>query len=848
RPAVLSTAGAVHTFVVPAPVTAGLKALGRRVDGTLFMTLVAACQLLFARWSGQQDIAVGTVVSGRDRAELEGLIGFFVNTLVLRSQVTLGRSFAEFLTEVRETVLDAFVHQHVPFERLVDELSPARDTSRTPLFQAMVILQNTPGQTGTLAGLEISGMDAPTTSAQFEITAQFQETGDALAGMLQYNTDLFDAATIERMAEHLLALLAGIAHDPDQKMGELRLLTDAQRHQIVVDYNDTQRAAPPVNWPQLFEAQAARTPDSVALICDGGSPSALQLTYRELNERSNRLARLLIARGAGPEQLVALALPRCADLLVALLAISKTGAGYLPLDPHHPRARIEFICADSEPALVLSTRQTSGCLPAGIVPLLLDDPQTEDALAGYPPAAITDADRTAPLRDTHPAYVIYTSGSTGQPKAVVIPHAALVNFLGSMAELIPLNGQSRLLALTTIAFDIAALELYLPLTRGAAVVVADEDAAADPAALAQIIRACDVTVMQATPSLWQTIIATEPEQLRGLRILTGGEALPPALAATMCELASEVTNVYGPTETTIWSTAQRLDNPAQRPTIGTPIWNTQAYVLDAGLRPVPIGVPGELYLAGHGLARGYLRRPGLTAARFVANPFGDPGERMYRTGDLARWTRDGALTYLGRCDDQVKIRGFRIELGEIESALRSHPALTQAVVLAREDQPGMKRLVGYVVPAATDAGAAPTAAQLRAHIAATLPDYMVPAVFVVLAELPLSPNGKVNRKALPTPDRPAESVSQYVAPRTATEQTLADIWAEVLGVEPVGVESNFFELGGDSVLSIQLVFRARKAGFVLSSRDIFFHQTVAELASVVTAAHSGDADREPVIG
>ncbi|MGH3854188.1 MAG: amino acid adenylation domain-containing protein, partial [Pseudonocardiaceae bacterium] len=845
RPTVLSSAGAVHKFVVPASVAAGLKDLGRRVDGTLFMTLVAACQVLFARWSGQQDIAVGTVVSGRDRAELEGLVGFFVNTLVLRSRVTHEQSFVRFLAGVRETVLDALVHQHVPFERLVDELAPARDTSRTPLFQAMVILQNTPGHAGALAGLEVSGMEIPETSAQFELTAQFHEAGDVLAGMLHYNTDLFDAVTMERMAGHLLALLAGIAQDPDQPMAELPLLTDAERHRVVVDWNDTQRAAPPATWPLLFEAQVDRTPDSVALICGGGSSSREELSYRELNERANRLARLLIARGVGPEQLVALALPRSADMIVALLAVTKTGAGYLPLDPHHPRARIKFIISDADPALVLSAQETSGCLPVDVVPLVLDDAKTVRELASHPAADVTDADRIAPLRDTHPAYVIYTSGSTGMPKAVVIPHAALVNFLSSMAELLPLDGTTRLLALTTIAFDIAALELYLPLMRGAAVVLAEDDAVTDPAALARTISACDVTIMQATPSLWQTIISTSPDSLRGLCVLTGGEALPAALAATMCELAGEVINLYGPTESTIWSTATRIDNPSEGPTIGTPIWNTQAYVLDGGLRPVPIGVPGELYLAGHGLARGYLRRPGLTAARFVANPFGDPGERMYRTGDLARWTRNGELAYLGRSDDQVKIRGFRIELGEIESALRTHPAVTQAVVVAREDQPGTKRLVGYVVLATE---VALTAAQLRAHTAQTLPDYMVPSVFMILEELPLSPNGKVNRKALPAPDRSAEPVPEYVAPRTATEQALADIWAEVLGVEPVGVESNFFELGGDSILSIQLVFRARKAGFTVTSRDIFFNQTVAELASAVTAAHSERSDREPVTG
>ncbi|MGH3613894.1 MAG: amino acid adenylation domain-containing protein, partial [Pseudonocardia sp.] len=844
RPAVLTSAGAIHEFVVPARELAGLKALGQRQDGTLFMTLVAACQVLFARWSGQDDIAVGTVVSGRERAELEGLIGFFVNTVVLRSQVPNEQSFRQFLAGVRETVLDAFAHQQVPFERVVDELAPTRDPSRTPLFQAMVILQNAPGHAPELTGLNASGVELPVTSAPFDVTVQFHETGDELVGALTYNTDLFDAATVVRMADHLLILLTGIAADPDQPVAELPLLTEAERHRVVVDWNHTQRAVPPVTWPELFEAQVARTPGSVALICGGHSSPRHELTYQELNDRANRLARLLIARGVGPEQLVGLALPRSPELVVALIAVWKAGAGYLPLDPDHPPARVGFICADADPAVVLTTGETSGCLPVDVPRLVVDHVDTIEEVASLPGDDVTDVHRIGPLRDVHPAYAIYTSGSTGVPKGVVIPHAALVNFLGSMAELFPMDGTARLLAVTTIAFDIAALELYLPLTCGAAVVLAEQGLVSDPAALGQTIADSDVTIMQATPSLWQTILSTQPDSVRGMRMLVGGEALPPALAVTMRDLAAEVTNLYGPTETTVWSTATRLD-PTGVPTIGKQIWNTRAYVLDDHLRPVPIGVPGELYLAGRGLARGYLRRPGLTATRFVADPLGDPGERMYRTGDLARWTPDGELAYLGRVDEQVKIRGFRIELGEIESTLRTHPEVAQAVVIAREDEPGMKRLVGYVVPAAD---VAPTAAELRTHIAQTLPDYMLPAVFVVLDELPLNPNGKVDRKALPAPDGPAAPVAEYIAPRSATEHTLAEVWAQVLGVERVGVEDNFFELGGDSILSIQLGFRVRKSGFLLTTRDIFFHQTVAELALVVTAADGEHGDQEPVIG
>ncbi|MGH3825003.1 MAG: amino acid adenylation domain-containing protein, partial [Pseudonocardiaceae bacterium] len=856
RPAMRTSAGATHEFVVPAEVTAGLKELGQRLDGTLFMTLVGACQVLFARWSGQDDIAVGTVVSGRERAELEGLIGFFVNTLALRSRVPGEQSFRQFLTRVRATVLDALAHQQVPFERLVDELEPVRDTSRTPLFQAMVILQNTPGRTPALTGLDVSGVELPVTSAQFDLTVEFRPVhsptaGDVLVGALNYNTDLFDDTTMHRMAEHLRMLLAGIVADPNRPVAELPLLTEAERHRVLVEWNDTQRAVPPVVWSELFEAQVVRTPDSPAVMCHRDGSSRDELTYRELNERANRLARLLIARGIGPEQLVGLAFPRSLDMITALLAVTKAGAGYLPIDHHNPPARIEFICADADPAVVLCTQETAGCLPADVARLVIDHAQTIAEIAGYSSREVSDAERVGSLRDTHPAYVIYTSGSTGIPKAVVIPHAALVNFLGSMAELFPLEETTRLLALTTIGFDIAALELYLPLVRGAAVVLTDE-IVADPAALGRVIADCGVTIMQATPSWWQTILSTHPQAVLGLRMLTGGEALPPALAATMQELASEVTNLYGPTETTIWSTATVLNEPELdthgAPGIGKPIWNTQAYVLDDRLRPVPIGVPGELYLAGRGLARGYLRRPGLTATRFLANPYGDPGERMYRTGDLVRWSASGGLAYLGRADHQVKIRGFRIEPGEIESALTSQPEVAQAVVIARDTpavspQGSHQQLIAYLVLAG--GAPAPDPALLRAGLKETLPEYMVPAVFVTLDELPLSANGKVDRKALPAPDQTAELVAEYIAPRTVTEETLVDIWAEVLRVERVGVEDNFFELGGDSILSIQVMSRVRVAfGVELSPRVLFVDPTVAGLAVVV--AESVVSDSPPI--
>ncbi|MGH3785814.1 MAG: non-ribosomal peptide synthase/polyketide synthase, partial [Pseudonocardiaceae bacterium] len=777
RPAVRTSAGAMHAFVIPAQLTARLKQLGRHQDATLFMTLVAACQLLFSRWSGQHDIAVGTVVSGREHTELQGLIGLFVNTLVLRSHIDPDHNFTQFLNNVKGTIRDALTHQDVPFERLVDELTPTRDTSRTPLFQTMVILQNTTQQQPHLPNLQVDPIEVPVVDTAFDITVELQESDGGLHGALVYNTDLFDAATMQRMADHLMVLLTAIATDADQPVQKLPVSTQAERYQVLEDWNDTHREVPQTTLPELFTAQVVRTPEAVALICGPEGSARTELSYGELNQRANRLARLLIERGVGPEQFVGLALPRSVDMVVALLAVSKSGAAYLPIDPNHPVERIGFICSDADPVVVLTTVETSGCLPADVVALVIDHAESAEEIASYPGHDVTNADRVGPLSETHPAYVIYTSGSTGVPKGVVIPHAALANFLGAMAELFPLDNRARLLAVTTIAFDIAALELYLPLLSGATVVIAD-DVVSDPAAVVQLIADSGVTLMQATPSLWQTLVSTHPDGVRGLRMLVGGEALPPVLAATMQHLATDVTNLYGPTETTIWSTAARLDGPGT-PTIGGPIWNTRVYVLDGWLRPVPVGVAGELYIAGVGLARGYLDRAGLTAARFVANPFGVAGERMYRSGDLVRWSSDGELVYLGRVDEQVKIRGFRIELGEIESVLLRHPDIAQAVVVAREDIPGMKRLVGYVVPTAGEA--APTVAELRAHTAQTLPDYMVPAVFVVVDELPVSPNGKVDRRALPAPDRVGEPGAEYIGPRTVTERTLADIWVQVLG-------------------------------------------------------------------
>ena len=833
RPAVPGRAGAVLEFVVPAAVTARLKRVGQRRGGTLFTVLVAACQVLFSRWSGQEDVAVGTVTSGRDRAELERLVGFFVNTLVLRSTVRGDRTVGDFLDDVRGTVQDAFAHQDVPFERLVDELAPVRDTSRTPLFQAMVVLQNTPGGALDLPGLSVEDVELPVVTASFDVMAEFQEFDGELRAALTYDRELFDAATVERMAAHLGALLDEITGDPDRTLADLPTLTAAERRQVLVEWNDTARPVPAGTVPGLFAVQARRTPDATAVAC-----GAAGLTYRELAERSDRLAAHLIRLGVRAEDRVGLLMERSVEQVVAILAVLKAGGAYLPLDTRAPVDRMRLVLAEAGAGVVITDEDWapiarevhSGHLVVG-----------EDG----PPGPVDVA--------VHPdqlAYVMYTSGSTGTPKGVAVRHRDVVDLavdrrFASGAH--GAGGHDRVLLHSPLAFDASTYELWVPLLRGGCVVVAPPGDV-DGAVLARMVAEHGLTAVWLTAGLFRLLAQETPECLAGLcEVWTGGDVVPAAAVRRVQAAAGGVTVVdgYGPTETTTFATSYPM--PAGQPVperipIGRPLDNMRVYVLDAALRPAPVGVPGELYLAGSGLARGYLNQPGLTAQRFPADPFGPPGTRMYRTGDLARWRPDGVVDFLGRTDDQVKLRGFRIELGEVESALRSHPEVAECVAVVRQDDGGPKRLVAYVV------SAAPDAARLRGYLARTLPDYMVPSGFVFLDGLPLSANGKVDRRALPAPDPQPDSGSAYVAPGTPTEQTLAALWGDILGVARVGVHDNFFELGGDSILSIQVVSRARQAGLRLTTRDLFLHQTIAALAPVVTVAEAADAGTEPVVG
>ncbi|MFF9765686.1 non-ribosomal peptide synthase/polyketide synthase [Streptomyces sp. NPDC014636] len=813
RPAVRTRDGALVTFTLPAELTERLRERGREADATLYMTLVAACQVLLARWAGQEDVTVGTVTAGRERPELHDMVGMFVNTLALRARVRPDLPFRELLAEVRTTVLEAFAHQEVPFERVVDALQPERDTSRTPLFQVMVALHNLGAEPPRLPGLAVEPMTPPVRNATFDLAFDFVADDDGLTGYLEYNTGLFDADTAERLAARLRVLLEAAAHDPEQTVGGLPLMTDGERRQVLRWQEGTRLPEPDTTFPALFEAQATRTPHHTALAARDTT-----LDFAALNQRANRLAHHLIAQGAGPEDVVAVRLPRTSELVVALLAVLKAGAALLCLEPELPPERTEFLLADARPHTLLTD--------LGAVPW--------DRLPAHDP---TDTDRVRPLRPQHTAYIVYTSGSTGRPKGVAVEHRQLANLchdhrtglLGPHT-----TGGRRLRAALSASFSFdTSWEGPLLLALGHEVHLIDEDVRLDPQAFCARVAQDRLDLVNVTPSFLRELTSAglfAPGRHHPGLLLVGGEAVTPAgwrdLVRAERELGVAVYNMYGPTECTVDAVYGRCADRPDRPVIGRPGGNLRAYVLDGALRPVPPGVPGELYLAGAQVARGYLNRPGLTAARFLADPFGGPGERMYRTGDRARWERDGRLEFLGRVDEQVKIRGFRIEPGEVEAALLDHPDVADAAVTAREHA-GRRMLVGYVVPTA---GRVPSADALRLALRRTLPDHMVPAAFVPLARIPRTTSGKTDRRALPAPPAQPDSATPYVAPRTGTEERLAAIWAEVLGVERVGARDNFFALGGDSILSIQIVSRARQAGLALTTKDVFRHQTVAELA------------------
>jgi amino acid adenylation domain-containing protein len=866
RPAVQGYAGAREPVVLNGALDMGVRSLGQRYGGTVFMVLLAAFDVLLARYSGQREVVVGTAVAGRTRAETAGVVGCFMNTLALRVDLGGNPRFGELVGRVREVALAAYTHQELPFEKLVETLQPERDLSRGPIVQVMFILQNTPLHDIALPGLRMELLDVERAAARFDLTLELFDTVDGLHGSLEYNTALFERETIRRMIGHLRMVLEQVVAAPDRRIGDLVLLTADEREQLAA-WNATTAAYPRDQClHMLIEAQVERTPEAIAV-----SFEAQQLSYRALNCRANQLAHSLRALGVGPEVAVAVYAERAIELLVGLLGVLKAGGAYVPLDPAYPPQRLAFMLADSQAPVILTQACLLGRLPQHTATALCLDADW-GTIAGAP-----SHDPRSVVRAEQLAYVIYTSGSTGQPKGVQISHGALANFLTTMAERPGLSQADVLLSVTTIAFDIAGLELFLPLIVGARVVLTPREVALDGRRLGRLIDECGATVMQATPTTWRLL----PPSSRRLRVLCGGEVLPRDLANQLVGQAAAVWNMYGPTETTIWSALAPVTAGAGPVAIGRPIANTQLHILDAALQPVPIGIPGELYIGGDGLARGYLRRPDLTAERFVPNPFADfglpildfglsgpliqnrvpplgeskiqNGERLYRTGDLARWRADGTIEYLGRVDQQVKVRGHRIELGEIEAALGQHPNVQESVVVVREEPAGEQRLVAYVVPndergtindddssSSLIAHRSSFTSELHTFLAAHLPGYMLPSSFVFLDSLPRTPNSKIDRRALPDPAAHAAAGARYIAPRSGLERTIGAVWQDLLGVEQVGMDDNFFELGGHSLLMMQAAHRLQDLlKRELTVIELLKYPTVSALARYLGGEQAG---------
>ena len=823
RPPVQSYRGARQSIELSKELTDGLNALSRKEGVTLFMTLLAAFQTLLYRYTGQEDIVVGSPIANRNRTEIEGLIGFFVNTLVLRSNFSDNPTFMELLTRVKETTLGAYEHQDLPFEKLVEEVKPERSLSHSPLFQVMFALQNAPTASLSFEGLRTNPVPTGAETVKFDLTLSIGETVHGLKGSLRYSTELFDEATIARMIGHWRTLLEGAVANPDQRICRLPMLTPAETHQLLVEWNDTKRAYRTDRCiHELFEEQVEKTPSTVAVTFEDQ-----QLTYRELNHRANQLAHYLKRLGVTAETVVGICLDRSLEMVIGVLGILKAGSAYLPLDPNYPKDRLGFMLEDSRASIILTKQRFVEQFRHDRHTLVCLDAEWEKiAREGI-------ANLMSSVTPDNLAYVLYTSGSTGAPKGVMIEHESVVNYLSWFNQAEMAAGLQSFPFVTNLVFDASLKQLFGPLLRANSVRILSDEAISQPSVLLEALRAC--SGFNCAPTLWSSLLDTSnwkeifPSIDRLSVLLLGGEPLTNSLIDRTFTVVphAEIWNFYGPTETTANAIVGRV-TPDQTITLGRPIANTQIYLLDSNLQPVPAGVPGEIYVGGVGLARGYLNRPELTAEKFLPNPFSkEPDARLYKTGDLACYRTDGNIQFLGRVDDQVKIRGFRIELGEIQAVLAQHPEVREAIVLAREDRPGDKRLVAYVVPAYKQFHAT---GELRNVLKKKLPDYMVPSAFVFLDGLPLTSNGKIDRMALPVPEGGPELVG-YVAPRSPVEEMIAEVWAEVLRLDRVGVHDNFFELGGHSLLATQVVSRICQALRVeIPLRALFERPTVAELA------------------
>ncbi|WP_375491859.1 amino acid adenylation domain-containing protein [uncultured Nostoc sp.] len=834
RPAVSSFQGASYSFELSDDLYVALNKLSQQYGSTLFMTLLAAFQTLLWHYTGSEDIVVGSPIANRDRTELEGLIGFFANTIALRTNLAGNPTFEDLLTRVRTKLLGAYAHQDLPFEQLVEELQPQRNLSYTPVFQVMFVLQNTPMSVFELPGLTISPLTIDNGSAKFDLTLEITETPQKLFANLEFNTDLFESSTIKRMAGHFQTLLQEIIANPKLRLSELSLLTEAEKRQLLVEWNDTQ-----VNYPQdqcihqLFETQVERTPDSIAVVF-----ADQQLSYCELNARANQLAHYLQALGVKPEVLVGICVQRSLLMVIGLLAILKAGGAYIPLDPSYPQERIAFILEDTQAPVLLTQESLLGAMPQHKAKVVCLDTDWQTI------AQQTQENLLSVVTTDNLAYVIYTSGSTGRPKGVMIQHASTVAMLDWANKTFAMSAMQGVLASTSICFDLSVFEVFVPLCCGGKVILIE-----NALLLPTLPTTLDVTLINTVPSVISQLLRTDGIPASVQIVNVAGEPLHNKLVQQLYQQDNiqKVFNLYGPSEDTTYSTFAWIHkDTSNTPPIGRPIHNTQIYLLDQNLQPVSVGVPGMLYIGGAGLARGYLNKAELTADKFIPNPYANlPGERLYKTGDQARYLPNRDIEYIGRVDYQVKVRGFRIELLEIDAVILEYPVVQEAVVAVHFSQVDSQQIVAYVVPQIEQTLTIP---ELRSFLEAKLPSYMVPAAFVILSALPLTPNGKVNRQALPTPDTARPEDKELVVPQTTIEKQLAGIWAEVLGLENISINDNFFGLGGDSILSLQVISKAKQTGLHLTPKQMFQYQTITQLATVIDTTQKIQAEQGVLIG
>lgn len=840
RPATANFRGHSISFQINSELTEKLKLLSQKSGVTLFMTLLAALNTLLFRYSGQDDILIGTPTANRNRQEIEPLIGFFVNTLVLRNSLEGNPTFSGLLQQARNVVLEAYANQDVPFEQVVDGLEIERSLSYNPLFQVMFALQNAPLNALELPNLKAQYLAVEQQRIKFDLSLVLEEIetekGAYLEGFWEYDSDLFTPERITRMVGHFQTLLKGIVANPQQTIGELPLLTESEKQQLLVEWNQTQTSYPDHYCiHQLFEEQVVKTPDAIAVI-DGEK----SLTYEQLNQKANQLAYYLQNLGVKTEDLVGICIERSVLMIIGLLGILKAGAAYIPLDPNYPSERLAYMLEDSAVSVLLTQENLVDTLPNYLGTIFCLD-QDGKILDHHPQDNLLH-----PMTSENLAYVIYTSGSTGKPKGVLIQHQSLLNLVSWHQNAFDITTIDRVTQLAGIAFDASVWEIWPYLTAGACLAIVPPDLLTSPKQLQEWLIAKKITVSFLPTPLAETLIPLDWSPNCPLRLmLTGGDKLndfPPT------SIPFTLVNNYGPTENTVVTTSVKITPDLlteKAPPIGRPISNTQVYILDQYQQPVPIGIPGELYIGGSGLAKGYLNRPELTDSKFIANPFSQKlSDRLYKTGDLVRYGNDGQIEFVGRIDHQVKIRGFRIELGEIETVLNQHPQVKEAIIIAREDQPGVKRLCAYVI-----ASQNLTVSQLRLFLQEKLPQYMVPAFFVLLDAFPLTANGKIDRCALPQPTLELEDEAALnLSPGTEKERILAAIWQRVLGLKNISINDNFFELGGDSILAIQIIAQANQAGLQITPKQLFSHQTIAQLATVAERVSVNQTTQDLVIG